>query len=88
MTHETERCAYHRVVEPTGVGAIQCPECHHVYRSPAELVDAFNRDVVDGLNHRRDRKLRPLDRVNRVGLVPFCPTCSHDLPDLSHLEGR
>lgn len=81
-------CAYHRVDEPESEGAIRCPECGHVYRSPGELVDAFNRDVVYLLNHTRAPERRPLDRVDRVGMVPFCPLCTHDLPDLSHLEGR
>lgn len=81
-------CAYHRVDEPAGRRAIRCPECNHAFQSPQDLVAEFNRGVVNLLNRARSPWQRQLDRVNRVGLVPFCPLCTHDLPDLSHLEGR
>lgn len=81
-------CVYHRANEPAGRNAIRCPECRHAFRNPAELVTAFNRDVVDALNRRREPGTRLRDWVHRVSMVPFCPLCAHDLPDLSHLERR
>lgn len=89
---ETSFCWIHQVRERINEDTYQvCRECGHVYRHPADLVAAYNREVM---RERNDTRLQafweeegdappepiPLDSPARPAAdgILFCQECVHD----------
>lgn len=78
-----EECSIHGIKE---FGTIMCIECGHIFKDHRELVDEFNKvimDIVCTQVHEHDEiwcspvvELVPYEKwVEKIG---FCPICGHD----------
>lgn len=64
-------CSFHNVDEP-GAGAYRiCVECGHVYKTAAELQEAFMAEVALGLTV-------PPPEAPDAEEIWYCPLCAHD----------
>jgi hypothetical protein len=74
-----DACLAHGVHEPLGSDGVRCPSCRHGYATEAELVDAYNRDVVWLLNRVREPGKPPLRTAPSALYVSICPVCGSEL---------